>query len=70
MVKSPVSANHSLHITRRKLEQQEIDRQNCILVNKIGNVNNTVRHKDLEKTWHINQSLKNMISKSNKMTHE
>jgi hypothetical protein len=29
-----------------------------------------VRHKDLEKTWHINQSLKNMISKSNKMTHE
>ena len=40
------------------------------MIQKIAKPNNTVRNKDLEKTWHSNQVLKNMISKRNKLTHE
>jgi hypothetical protein len=65
-----VTANHSLHGTKRKLELREIDRRNGILMKMIEKPNNTVRNKDMQKHWLINQEFKNMISKNNRLTHE
>ena len=54
MAQSPVTANHSLHGAKRKLEPREIDRRNGILMKMIEKPNNTVRNKDMQKHWLIN----------------